>query len=268
MPEWQERITHETHPSIRIEHELRYAAMAPLIREASLWLDLGCGAGVAAAAALNGEGPQQAILVDASEDALREAEHAVPAGDTVTAVADLASEAGVHAVRDALKDARGGCATCFEVIEHLESFAGVVELLVELATERDFTVMLSVPNDAFWPIESPWHKTIWGEGSFEELRRLLPAGHVVIQQVPLQGSSLVPEGTKPASPPVFQAREEAIPSHFLAAFGPLSAQLSPRSAVVQADLAEQRRWERQREANLATYEDRILWADEQLAKRR
>jgi hypothetical protein len=109
---------------------------------------------------------------------------------------------------------------------------------------------------------------MWGEGSFEELRRLLPAGHVVLNQVPLQGSSLTPEGAAPASPPGLQAREEAVASHFLAAFGPLSGRLAPRSAVVQADLAEQRRWERQREANLATYEDRILWADEQLAKRR
>ena len=268
MPEWQERITQETHPSIRIEHELRYAAMAPLVREAGVWLDLGCGAGVAAAAALAGEGPQTAVLVDASADALQEATHTVPAGEVVPVVADLASDEGLAAVRAALGDARGGCATCFEVIEHLESFVGVLELLVELATERDFTVMLSVPNDAFWPIESPWHKTMWGEGSFEELRRLLPADHVVVKQVPLQGSSLVPDGAEPATPPDLAAREEAVASHFLAVFGPRSARLAPRSAVVQADLAEQRRWERQREANLATYEDRILWADEQLAKRR
>jgi SAM-dependent methyltransferase len=268
MPEWQERITRETHPSIRIEHELRYAAMAPLIHETSVWLDLGCGAGVAAAAALNGKGPRHAVLVDASADALEEARHAVPAGETTPVVADLASTEGLAKVRDALGQARGGCATCFEVIEHLESFAGVVELLVELATERDFTVMLSVPNDAFWPIESPWHKTMWGEGSFEELRRLLPAEHVVVKQVPLQGSSLVPEGAEPVTPQSLQARDEAIASHFLAAFGPLAGRLTAGSAVAQADLAEQRRWERQREANLAIYEDRILWADEQLAKRR
>jgi hypothetical protein len=268
MPEWQERITRETHPAIRIEHELRYAVAAPLIRESPVWLDLGCGAGVGAAAALGGGGPARAVLVDASVDALGQAVHEVPAGEAAPVEADLATDAGLEAVRAALGDARDGCATCFEVIEHLESFMGVVELLVELAADRAFTVVLSVPNDAFWPIESPWHKTMWGEGSCEELRRLLPADHVVAHQVPLQGSSIVPEGASALDPPGFAARESAVASHLLAAFGPRAGRLGARSAVVQADLAEQRRWERQREANLALYEEHITVVDRQLAERR
>jgi SAM-dependent methyltransferase len=259
--EWQERITRETPPSIRIEHELRYALAAPLVRGASTWLDLGCGAGVAAAAALGGEGPARAVLVDASADALAEAVRDVPAADAAPVEADLASEEGLDAVRAALAGAREGVATCFEVIEHLESFVGVVELLVELGTERGFTVVLSVPNDAFWPVESPWHTTMWGEGSFEELRRLLPSEHVVAQQVPLQGSSIVPEGTAALEPPGFTARDDAVASHFIAAFGPRCRELGARSAVTQADLAAQRRWERQREANLAYYEHHIQWAE-------
>ncbi len=183
------------------------------------------------------------------------------------AQADLSSAEGLAAVRAALGDARDGVVSCFEVIEHLESFVGVIELLVELATERDFTIVLSVPNDAFWPIESPWHKTMWGEGSFEELRRLLPADHVVIQQVPLQGSALIPEGADAATPGAFTARGDGVPSHFIAAFGPRAPEVGARSDVAQADLAEQRRWERQREANLAIYEDHITWADRQLAQR-
>ena len=157
------------------------------------------------------------------------------------------------------------------VVNDLQLSGGVtvvVELLVELATQRDFTVVLSVPNDAFWPIESPWHKTMWGEGSFEELRRLLPAEHVVIQQVPLQGSALIPEGAAPATPGSFAARGDGVASHFIAAFGPRRGELGARSGVAQADLAEQRRWERQREANLATYEDRIIALEEQVAGRR
>lgn len=264
--EWQERITRETPPAIRIEHELRYAMAAPLVRGASTWLDLGCGAGVAAAAALGGEGPDRAVLVDASAEALAEAARDVPAGEAVTVEADLAGEAGLAAVRTALGAARDGVATCFEVIEHLESFVGVVELLVELATERGFTVVLSVPNDAFWPIESPWHETMWGEGSFEELRRLLPAQHVVARQVPLQGSSIVPEGTPALEPPGFVVREDAVASHFIAAFGPRCREVGARSAVAQADLAAQRRWERQREANLAFYEDRIQWAQREFGE--
>jgi len=258
--EWQERITRETPPSIRIEHELRYAMAAPLVRGADTWLDLGCGAGVAATAALGGDGPARAVLVDASADVLSEAARDVPAGEVVAVEADLASDAGVAAVRAALGDARDGVATCFEVIEHLESFVSVVELLVELAEQRAFTVVLSVPNDAFWPVESPWHATMWGAGSFEELRRLLPAEHVIAHQIPLQGSSVVPEGTPALEPPGFVVREDAVASHFIAAFGPRCAEVVARSAVAQADLAGRRQWERQREANLAFYEDRIQWA--------
>ena len=267
MPEWQERITRETPPAIRIEHEVRYGAVAPLARTAPTWVDLGCGAGIAAAGALNGQGPQRAVLVDAADEALAQAAREIPAGETIPVKADLSSADGLAAVRAALGDARDGVVSCFEVIEHLESFVGVIELLVELATERDFTVVLSVPNDAFWPIESPWHKTMWGEGSFEELRRLLPAEHVVIQQVPLQGSALIPEGGEAATPGSFSARGDGVPSHFIAAFGPRAGELGARSDVAQADLAEQRRWERQREANLAIYEDHITWADRQLAQR-
>jgi len=264
--EWQERITRETPPSIRIEHELRYAMAASLVRGASIWLDLGCGAGLAAAAALVGDGPARAVLVDASADALSEAARDVPASDVEPVEADLASDIGLAAVRAALGDARAGVATCFELLEHLESFIGVLELLVELAEERDFTVVLSVPNDAFWPIESPWHATMWGEGSFEELRRLLPQEHVVALQIPLQGSSIVPEGMPALEAPGFVVREEAVASHFIAAFGPRHQELGGHSAVAQADLAAQRQWERQREANLAFYEDRIQWAQREFGE--
>jgi hypothetical protein len=101
---------------------------------------------------------------------------------------------------------------------------------------------------------------MWGEGSFEELRRLLPAEHVVAHQVPLQGSSIVPEGTPAVDAPGFVVREDAVASHFIAAFGPRCREIAARSSVAQADLAAQRRWERTREANLAFYEDRIQWA--------
>jgi SAM-dependent methyltransferase len=268
MPEWQERITRETPPGILIEHAVRYGAIAPIARTVPVWLDLGCGAGIAAATALAGEGPAKAVLVDASAEALEQAAREVPAGETVPVQADLATDEGLQAVRTALGDARDGCATCFEVIEHLESFIGVVELLVELAQERDFTVMLSVPNDAFWPIESPWHKTMWGEGSFEELRRLLPAEHLLVRQVPLQGSAIVFDGADPVAPPSIATLDAPVPSHFLAAFGPRHGELTARSAVAHADLAAQRRWERQREANLAIYEDTIISLEGQLGKRR
>lgn len=264
--DWQERITRETPPAIRVEHDLRYRLAAPLVRGAPAWLDLGCGVGLAAADALAGEGPARAVLVDADPNAAAEAARAVPAGEAVAVVADLADDDGLAAVREALAGARDGVATCFEVIEHLERFTGVVELLVELAGERGFTVLLSVPNDAFWPVESPWHATMWGEGSFEELRRLLPAEHVVARQVPLQGSAIVLDGAPASAPGELAARDGAVPSHFIAAFGPRAGALTPSAAVTQADLAAQRRWERTREANLAFYEDRIRWAQREFSE--
>jgi hypothetical protein len=264
--EWQERITRETPPAIRVEHDLRYRLAASIVRGAPTWLDLGCGVGLAAADALDGEGPARAVLVDADPDALVEAARAVPADEAVPVVADLASDDGLAAVREALADARDGVATCFEVIEHLERFTGVVELLVELVEERRFTVLLSVPNDAFWPVESPWHATMWGEGSFEELRRLLPADHVVARQVPLQGSAIVLDGEEVPAPGQIAAFGEPVPSHFIVAFGPRTAALAPSAAVAQADLAAQRRWERTREANLAFYEERIRWAQREFSE--
>jgi len=126
--------------------------------------------------------------------------------------------------------------------------------------------VLSVPNDAFWALENPYHETMWGEGAFEELRRLLPAEHVVAKQVPLQGSSIVLEGTSALEAPGFTPLVDPVPSHFIVAFGPRCDEIVPRSAVAQTDLAEQRRWERQREANLAFYEDRIQWAQREFGE--
>ena len=41
MPDWQERITKETAPAIRVEHDVRYAAAAPLVLASAAWADLG-----------------------------------------------------------------------------------------------------------------------------------------------------------------------------------------------------------------------------------
>ena len=127
--------------------------------------------------------------------------------------------------------------------------------------------MLSVPNDAFWPIESPWHQTMWGEGAFEELRRLLPAEHVVAKQVPLQGSCDRPRGRAARRA---RARSPRARTPCRRTSSPRSAraagEIAAAPAVAQADLAAQRRWERQREANLAFYEDRIQWAQREFAR--
>ncbi len=251
-PDWEERITRDTNPAIRIEHDVRYRMAVPAIREASVWCDLGCGNGIAAASVLGGRFEGHAVLVDIEEDALRQAEREIETGTTVTVQADLAAESDLRRVRDALLEADGGCITCFEVVEHLSSFVPLVELLVELAEQHGFTVALSVPNDAFWSIENPFHHTMWGEGAFEELRRLLPEGQVVARQFALNGSLALVDGQDGDRYPIeVEAPVGAAPTHFLVGIGPGANRLACVAAVSEDDVVERRRWERQRESDLA-----------------
>jgi SAM-dependent methyltransferase len=272
MPDWQERITRDTKPSIRVEHDLRYAAAAPIVRGSSAWADLGCGAGVAAADALGDEALGRVILVDADADALDQAGRDLRARETVRVEADLSTEAGVAAVRAALGDTPG-VITCFEVIEHLESFVPLVDALVELAA-AGWTVVLSVPNDAFWALENPYHHTMWGEGAFDELRRLLPADAAIAHQVPLDGSHLVLETFAGVlDVPAVAPRADAVPSHFIAAFGPQAGLLASRALAIPSDLDGRRTWERQRESTLAVLEAEleelrayVRWASDEFAR--
>ena len=267
MIDWQERITRDTGGAIRVEHRVRYAVAAPLVAEAPLWADLGCGNGVAAAEALGGRLPGRILLVDASQDALRQAGREFATDALTTLAADLSSPADLKRVRDALGagDGEGGCMTAFEVVEHLADFAPLVELLVELAQEDGFTSVLSVPNDAFWAIENPYHLTKWGEGAFEELRRLLPDGHVVARQHALQGSVAVVEGTDAATRTVsIEPAAEPVATHFLVAFGPAAGRLGGAAEVAEADLLEQRRWERQRESDSAHLQATEQWLRSEL----
>jgi 2-polyprenyl-3-methyl-5-hydroxy-6-metoxy-1,4-benzoquinol methylase len=271
-PDWEERITRDTNPAIRIEHDVRYRMAAPAIRTAPLWCDLGCGNGIAAASALGGGFDGRAVLVDIAEDALRQAEREVRAGaGTVPLRADLAAEPGLQRVREALlAEDGGGCITCFEVIEHLPNFVPLVELLVELAEHHGFTVALSVPNDAFWSIENPFHHTMWGEGAFEELRRLLPEGHVIARQFALNGSLALVDGQDGDRYPIeVKAPVGAAPTHFLVGIGPGASRLAGVAAVSEDDLVERRRWERQRESDLAHFkylEDRVKSLEQELGE--
>jgi SAM-dependent methyltransferase len=272
MADWQERITRDTKPSIRVEHDLRYAAAAPIVRAASAWADLGCGAGVAAADALGDDALGRVVLVDVDADALDQAGRDLRARETVRVQADLATEDGVAAMRAALGDTPG-VVTCFEAIEHLASFVPLIDALVSLG-EAGWTVVLSVPNDAFWALENPYHQTMWGEGAFEELRRLLPADAVVAHQVPLDGSHLVLETFDgPLELPPVRPRADAVPSHFIAAFGPQAGLLASRGLAIPSDLDGRRTWERQRESTLAVLEAEleelrayVRWASDELER--
>jgi hypothetical protein len=146
--------------------------------------------------------------------------------------------------------------TCMETLEHLSSFNGLVEWLSD-RSEAGADVLLSVPNDAFWALENPYHATAWGEGAFAELCSLLPA-YTTAAQFPLNGSWIAPDGVEPDAVEIgVTAGEARVPSHFLVALGPNRDRLAPAAAATRTDLAERRRWERQRDASLAWLEARV-----------
>ena len=252
MPDWQERITRETEPAVRVEHDLRYRLAEPLILGARTWCDLGCGNGVAAADALGGAFGGRAVLVDLEQPAVEAAAAEIGVADTVALTADLSQREDLARVREALTGGEGPrVVTCFEVIEHLPTFVPLVELLSELAEAGDATVLLSVPNDELWALENPYHETMWGEGAFAELRSVLPESTVVARQVELRGSAVAPEGGGGEVHLTVDVPDERAPTHFLAALGPQASAIHLHAAVSAVDLDERRRWEREREAGLA-----------------
>ncbi|MEA2313563.1 MAG: hypothetical protein QOI03_255 [Solirubrobacteraceae bacterium] len=254
MSDWQERITHETAPAIRSEHELRYRVAAPLILAGGPWADLGCGNGLAAAAALGDERPAHAVLVDIEQDAVAAAARALGLPDAGMLAADLTDPADLQRIGEALVAlGEGPVVSCFEVIEHLSSFLALLAWSTELAREHAATFVLSVPNDAFWSIRNPHHRTSWSEGAFDELRQLLPAEHTLMRQVALSGSAMLGWEATPERHELAVAvgGSATVPTHFIAAFGARHQDLERAAVAVQTDMGAQRRWERERESNVA-----------------
>ena len=127
-----------------------------------------------------------------------------------------------------LKGKRDVVVTCFDVIERLDNVAPLIEALESL---KHATVLISVPNDVAG-------QTAWSEGSFAELRSLLPDGHTVANQTALSGSSIGPENAN-------------APTHFIASWG--GGALEDVREVAELDLDEQRDWVRRQLADLAFY---------------
>jgi hypothetical protein len=121
-----------------------------------------------------------------------------------------------------------------------------------LESLKGATVVMSVPNDAFWATENPHHKTMWGEGAFAELQSLLPDGHTVAPQLQLNGSAIAEDG------------DGRVPTHFLASWG--GAAPAAVRDVVLTDLDEQRDWVRRREADLAYFKAMAAERDELYAE--
>lgn len=254
MSDWQERITRETAPAIRAEHDLRYRLAAPLILGAGSWTDLGCGNGLAAADALGDERPAHVVLVDLDEQVVARAAQELSLPDATRLVADLTDPQDLERVAEALLKSDGeAVVTCFEVIEHLSSFLALLEWSSEFVRSHPATFLMSVPNDAFWAIQNPHHRTAWGEGAFEELRRLLPAEQTLLRQVALSGSALASwdAARRREDLAVAVGGEGTVATHFIVAFGCRHDQLRHGALVAQTDVLEQRAWERQRENDMA-----------------
>jgi len=265
MSDWQERITSETAPAIRAEHELRYRLAAPVILAGGPWADLGCGNGIAAAAALGEQRPPGAVLVDLDADAVARAAHEIGMPDAAGIAADLTDPGDLARIGESLLALGGQPAiTCFEVVEHLASFLPLLAWARGMASEHGATVVLSVPNDAFWAISNPHHMTTWSEGAFAELRGLLPVEHTLLRQVALAGSAVVGWDGQTAryELAVGVGRDASIATHFIAAFGPRHEALWQGAIALETDLLEQRRWERQRESDTAVAQHDISVAQQ------
>jgi SAM-dependent methyltransferase len=261
MPTWEARVSRGTAPADRVDAELRYAFAAPLVREAALWIDLGCGTGVPAGAALAGQPPAgRVILVDASREALAEAAREVGTEVAAAVEADLSTAEGAAAVRSAVADA--GVAgpvvvTCFDVLHQLADFTALVDVLLALG-EDGATVVLSVPDDAAGALDDPHRASAWSAAAAEELRRLLPAGAISLVQVPVRASAIVPAaGGESALLGSIAVTADQAPSHHLLAFGPDAARLVPASRARAADLDAERADARRRESDLAYLEARL-----------
>src|SRR5215211_2750748 len=229
MADWIERVERGTNPVILNEHVLRYAFAMPVIRGSAAWADLGCGTGAAAAEAAEGGFGGRLILVDNDAGALAAAQQELQSGEVVAIEADLSDSADLDRIELAL--VKGGpdeqrCVTCFEVVE---------------------------PNDAFTGVENPFHETVWGEASVEELRSLLPEAHLAGAQYALTGSCIQLDEQPSQHRLAVDVPPGQVPSHYLLVFGPRAAEVHPGARIAAIDLDEQRAWERRREADLDYY---------------
>jgi hypothetical protein len=225
-----------TAPADRVDAELRYAWAAPLIRDAALWVELGCGDGVAAGAA--GLGAVRTALVDRDAEAVAGARREVGTAVVAAVEADLGTAEGVAAA-GAATDVEGPVVvTCFDLLDELEDSTALVGWLGEI----EATVLVSVR----------------GAGVAEELRRLLPAGTLVARQVPVRASAIVLDGAAESAPigPVAIAPELAVVHHLLA-FGPEAGRLGAVSAARAMDAAAEATTAHHRDADVAYLEARL-----------
>jgi hypothetical protein len=172
------------------------------------------------------------------------------------------ADALVAALREQAQE--GSVIACVGVLERLSGFARVVHALVALATERQVTVVLALPNDAALDATGGPRRSVWGEGAVAELRGLLPSDHVALKLLSLRGAALVPaDGAQELSvgSGAGAGAGSAAPAGFVLAFGPRAQRLQGAAAVAAADLTAERAYERARTAELEVLRARIAALD-------
>jgi hypothetical protein len=188
-------------------------------------------------------------------------------GEVVDAAALAGETPDPGALVAALRDAVSPRATvlCAGVLERLSSFVTVVEALVAIAAEREATVVLAVPNQAFAG-DAHGTASAWGEGAVSELRGLLPPEHVLWHQVALRGAALVSAGDGASLTAHLEVdARRAVPVTFVLAFGPNAAGLRAAATVVPADLSAELARQRALTAELEVLRARVSEHEAQLA---
>ena len=252
MTQWEERISGSSDVLVLGEHQARYGWVRRVMDEATTWCDLGCGTGAASSRAVADVIPENVVLIDVEPDALDEARRAFAPSPVKTAQVDLTSTAELAELASQLEATPGPLLiTCFEVIEHLVDLGPLVEWLGR-RSQDGATVAISVPNDVFTSVKNPFHLTMWGSSTVEELRGLLPDPHVVAVQAALSGS-VVTDGTSVSFTGIVEDATSVVPLQYLMGFGPSADRLAPNAVVLTTDIAAQRVWERQREVDNAYY---------------
>jgi hypothetical protein len=185
----------------------------------------------------------------------------VPVVDAGPLLADRTDgDALVAALLEQVQD--GAVVVCAGVIERLASFAGVVHALVALATERQATIILALPNDAAADTTAGGRRSVWTEGAVAELRGLLPPDHMCLHLLALRGAALVPaaEAAEVDVSVAADARATA-PAGFVLAFGPRAQRLRAAATVATADVGLERARERARTAELEVLRARVAALD-------
>jgi hypothetical protein len=185
----------------------------------------------------------------------------VPVVDAGALLADSADGAVlVAALREQAQD--GAVVVCAGVIERLTSFAGVVHELVALASERQATIILALPNDAATDAPAGGRRSVWTEGAVAELRGLLPSDHVCLHLLALRGAALVPGGDVAEVDVSVEADARcAAPAGFVLAFGPRAQRLRSAATIAMADVGLERARERARTAELEVLRARVAALD-------